>query len=63
MNRPKLCSRRHFLHANGYSLGTLALASLLERDGLLAAPVKPESITGEMRYDLHPKKPHFEPQA
>ncbi len=63
MNRPQLCSRRHFLHANGYSLGTLALASLLERDGLLAAPVKPESVTGEMRYDLLPKKPHFEPTA
>ena len=62
MNRPQLCSRRHFLHANGFGLGTVALASLLERDGLLAAPVKPESF-GEMRYDLTPKKPHFEPRA
>ena len=62
MNRPQLCSRRHFLHANGFGLGTVALASLLERDGLLAAPVKPESF-GEIRYDLTPKKPHFEPRA
>ncbi|MFM7605505.1 MAG: DUF1501 domain-containing protein, partial [Prosthecobacter sp.] len=62
MNSSSLCSRRHFLHANGYGLGTLALASLLQRDGLLAAPVKPE-IFGEARYDLTPKKPHFEPQA
>ena len=42
MNRPHLCSRRHFLHANGFGLGSLALASLLQQDGLLAAPVKPE---------------------
>ena len=62
MNRPHLCSRRHFLHANGFGLGTLALASLLERDGLLAAPVKPESF-GQARYDLTPKKPHFEGTA
>ena len=59
---PGICSRRHFLHANGYGLGTLALASLLEKEGLLAAPVKPESF-GEVRYDLAPKKPHFEPRA
>ena len=58
-----LCSRRHFLHANGFGLGTVALASLLQREGLLAAPVKPESVTGEVRYDLLPKKPHFEPHA
>jgi hypothetical protein len=62
MSSARFCSRRHFLHSNGFGLGTLALASLLEKDGLLAAPVKPESF-GEVRYDLLPKKPHFEPQA
>jgi hypothetical protein len=62
MSRPSLCSRRHFLHANGFGLGSLALASLLSRDGLLAAPVKP-ALFGEDRYDLTPKKPHFEPKA
>jgi hypothetical protein len=53
-----LCSRRHFLHANGFGLGSLALASLLKQEGLLAAPVKPESF-GEPRFDLLPKQPHF----
>ena len=42
-------------------LGTLALASLLEKGGLLGAPVKPESF-GEVRYDLLPKKPHKLPK-
>jgi hypothetical protein len=58
----QLCSRRHFLHANGFGLGSLALASLLKQDGLLAAPVKPELIGGE-RYDLTPKRPHYHGQA
>jgi len=35
---------------------------LLQQDGLLAAPVKPE-LLGDLRYDLTPKKPHFEAQA
>src|SRR4051812_33142841 len=61
MSSSRLCSRRHFLHANGFGLGTLALASLLEKDGLLAAPVKP--LLGEVRYDLTPKRPHFQPKA
>ena len=61
MNR--LCSRRHFLQANGFGLGTLALATLLRQDGLLAAPVKPANADGPVRYDLLPKKPDFQPQA
>lgn len=63
MNPSRLCSRRHFLHANGYGIGSLALASLLQRDGLLAAPLKPDTLSGEVRYDLKPKKTHFEPRA
>src|SRR5690606_38854945 len=62
MFRAPLCSRRHFLHANGFGLGGLALATLLQRDGLLAAPVKPLTQGGE-RYDLAPKKPHFDGKA
>jgi hypothetical protein len=58
----QLCSRRHFLHANSFGLGGLALASLLRDDGLLAAPVKP-ALFGDARYDVTAKKPHFEPQA
>lgn len=57
-----LCSRRHFLHANGMGIGSLALAWLLRQDGLLAAPTKP-NVDGEIRYDLLPKKPHFAPKA
>jgi len=28
----RLCSRRHFQHANGFGLGSMALASLLQRE-------------------------------
>lgn len=34
-------SRRDFLASSAFGIGSLALASLLARDGLLAAPVKP----------------------
>jgi len=63
MSHSTLCSRRHFLHANGFGLGSLALAWLLKEEGLLAAPVKPPSMTGSVRYDVLPKAPHFEPKA
>ncbi len=62
MNRSHLCSRRHFLHANGFGFGSLALAWLLKQDNLLAGPVKPH-VDGPPRFDLLPKKPHFEPKA
>ena len=62
MKRLSLCSRRHFLQANSFGLGTLALASLLREEGLLAAPVKPLT-DGPDRYDLLPKRPHFDPKA
>jgi len=58
----RLCSRRHFLHANGFGLGSLALAWLLKQDGLLAAPLKP-NVDGPIHYDLLPKTPNFEPKA
>ncbi|MBL9153214.1 MAG: DUF1501 domain-containing protein [Verrucomicrobiales bacterium] len=63
MNAPsRLCSRRHFLHANGFGLGSLALATLLQRDGLLANPAKPIEAGGA-RFDLTPKKAHFPGKA
>jgi hypothetical protein len=46
-------SRRDFLRNAGSGLGAFALASMLERDGLLAASPDP----------LAPKKPHFKPTA
>src|ERR1043166_1412994 len=62
MSSPRLCSRRHFFHANGFGLGALALAYLLRQDKLLAGPVKPH-VDGPLRYDLLPKPPHFTPKA
>ncbi len=62
MNRSHLCSRRHFLHANGFGLGSLALACLLREGNLLAGPVKPHT-DGLPHFDLLPKKPHFAPRA
>jgi hypothetical protein len=62
MGRPSLCSRRHLLHAGGFGLGTLALASLLDGEGLLAAPAKP-MFDAPKRFDTQPKPPHFRPRA
>ena len=62
MNSSRLCSRRHFLQANSFGIGSIALAWLLRQDRLLAGPVKPH-VDGPIRYDLLPKAPHFEPKA
>src|SRR6185437_4801560 len=62
MNHSPLCSRRHFLQANAFGIGSLALAWLLKQDNLLAGPVKPH-IDGPPRYDMLPKPPHFAPRA
>jgi hypothetical protein len=56
-----LCSRRHFLRANAFGLGSLAFATLLRDDGLLGAPVKP--VLTPQHFDLLPKAPHFAPRA
>jgi hypothetical protein len=56
-----LCSRRHFLRANAFGLGSLALATLLRDDGLLGAPVKP--AIEPQKFDLSPKAPHFPAKA
>ena len=54
-------SRRGFLAQSGMGLGAVALAELLWREGLLAAPAKPplEPVT----HDLRPKAPPRPPQA
>ena len=62
MKSARLCSRRHFLQANGFSLGSLALASLLQKNGLLAAPVKPD-LGPETEFNLLPKQAHAPGQA
>ena len=62
MHDSSCCSRRHFLAAGGFSLGTLGLATLLERDGLLAAAETPGKPAFEEReFDLKPKAAHFAP--
>src|SRR5215210_4792816 len=56
-----LMTRRDALHSATFGVGTVALAWLLNRDGLLASPSKPE--LEPRRYDLTSKKPHFGPRA
>ena len=53
MKLASYCSRRHFLRANAFGLGSLALTWLLEQERLLAAPVKPH--LGPQKFDLTPK--------
>jgi hypothetical protein len=55
------CSRRHFLRAGAFNLGGLALPWLLQQDGLLAAPVRPE--LQPTTFDLAPRKPPRPAQA
>lgn len=62
MKPARLCSRRHFLQANSFGLGGLALATLLKQDGLLAAPVKP-ALGADAQFDLLPKEQHFPGKA
>jgi len=54
LSRP--ATRREFLRRAGGGFGLLALASLLERDGLLAAPAAPPN-------PMAPKPPHFPARA
>ncbi|MBJ44058.1 MAG: hypothetical protein CMJ80_12430 [Planctomycetaceae bacterium] len=56
----QLCSRRHLLQSSLFGLSSMAVATLLQQDGLAAlesaAPVKPE--LEPKSYDLRPKRPH-----
>lgn len=55
------CSRRHFLRSGSFSLSSLALATLLREEGLLAAPVKPHMPSD--KFDLSTKMPPSAPKA
>jgi hypothetical protein len=52
-------TRRDFLATSASGIGALALASLLDGDGLLAAEAK----TGHAPNPLAPRAPHFAPKA
>ncbi|MGE0761231.1 MAG: DUF1501 domain-containing protein, partial [Pirellulaceae bacterium] len=56
-SRPEalLASRRHFLAAQSWSLGSLALMWLLDQEAALAKPARPELAAP--RYTLEPKQP------
>jgi uncharacterized protein DUF1501 len=58
---PGIGGRRHFLATSAMGIGSLALAWLLNEDGLLAAPQRPE--LEPKRFDLLPKQPPHEPRA
>lgn len=60
-NASNLASRRHFLAGQAFGLGSLALAWLLQQDGLLAEPKKPEMDKRSL--DLLPRPPDYQPQA
>lgn len=56
-----LCSRRHFLGASSFGLGSTALAWMLQEQGLLAEPARPE--LEQRHYDLTPKAGHHPARA
>ena len=59
MNNP--LDRRRFLWDNTMGIGGLALGWLLNREGLLAKPLKPD-LTAQS-HSMLPKRPHHEPRA
>src|SRR3979411_269103 len=59
--RPPHASRREFLFRAGQGIGGLALAHLLNQDGLLAA-TGCENLPG-VTSPFSPKQPHFKPRA
>src|SRR6476619_5612584 len=64
--RPHAFSRRDFLFRAGEGIGGLALAYLLNQDGLLAAPAPQENAcadSGGISYPFFPKPPHFKARA
>ncbi|HAA61796.1 MAG TPA: DUF1501 domain-containing protein [Planctomycetaceae bacterium] len=54
-------ARRHFLAQGAMSLAPLAMSWAMQRDGLQAAPVKPE--LARQSFDLLPKHPRKPPRA
>src|SRR5688500_13880332 len=60
-SRPRYASRRDFLFRAGEGIGGLALAHLLNQDGLLGA-TGCENVPG-VSSPFSPKAPHFKPRA
>lgn len=54
-------TRRQFLNDSTFAIGSVALAWLLNQEGLLAQPVKPNLET--QTFDLTSKAPHFPAKA
>ena len=61
LNNFTTSTRRHFLAQNAMGIGGVALAWLLQREGLLAKPVKPDLTA--TTHTLLPKQPHHKPRA
>src|SRR5262249_5720060 len=60
---PRFPSRRDFLLKAGGGFGALALAGLLQRDGLLAAEATPVAGAPGSGNPLAPRAPQFTPRA
>ncbi|HMC66546.1 MAG TPA: DUF1501 domain-containing protein [Gemmataceae bacterium] len=60
-DRMNHATRRHFLATNALGIGSVALAWLLNEDGLLAALARPELES--RKFDLKPKAPHHPARA
>jgi hypothetical protein len=58
---PSRATRRHFLATSAMSLGGVALAWLLNEEGLLAEPARPD--LAPRHFDLTPRAPHFARRA
>lgn len=54
-------TRRDYLQRNGLGIGSVALAWLLQQDGLRATP--PNVPKGTAAFDLRPKQPQIAPRA
>ena len=54
-------TRRHFLSNQAFGIGGLAFASLMQQDGLFAAPQKPP--LQRRQFDLNPRAGHDAPKA
>ena len=60
----RLCSRRHIVKSSAISLGSIAAAMLLRKDGFAAESSDPSKPFLEQPvYDLTPKDTHHPPQA
>jgi len=60
MQPSEVRTRRHFLQTSALGMGSVALASLLAEQNLLAAPHMPKE---NPKFDMTPKAPHAQPKA